>query len=86
MTDEETLDEDEAAQRFFTTIIPGLWVGLLDMIHDLWMRLGDFMEQQSQIYEEVMKTFGDDSEGENSNNGAAIIPFPPPEEETNNGK
>lgn len=76
MSDEEP-ENEEAAALFFNQIVPGLWVGLLDMIHDLWMRLGDFMEQQSKIYSEVMDVVAPNDAEE----GAEIIPFPQPEEE-----
>lgn len=74
-------EDDEAAALFFNQIVPGLWVGLLDMIHDLWMRLGDFMEQQSKIYSEVMDVVGKNDAEEEAEEGAEIIPFPQPEEE-----
>ena len=78
MSDKEPSNEEEAAAVFFNQIVPGLWVGLLDLIHDLWMKLGDFMEQQSQIYYQTMGTAagaGDEEEG------GDVIPFPQPEEE-----
>lgn len=79
MTDEEPNNDEASHQLFFNQIIPGLWVGLLDLLHDMWMRLGEFMEQQSQIYEEVMTVLKPEESG-----GAEVIPFPIPEEETNN--
>jgi len=51
------------------------------MIHDLWMRLGDFMEQQSKIYSEVMDVVGKNGAEEGAEEGAEIIPFPQSEEE-----
>tara|TARA_Y100001951_G_scaffold35690_1_gene28190 strand:- start:217 stop:477 length:261 start_codon:yes stop_codon:yes gene_type:complete len=80
VSDEEP-ENEEAAALFFNQIVPGLWVGLLDMIHDLWMRLGDFMEQQSKIYSEVMDVVGTNGPEEGAEEGAEIIPFPQPEEE-----
>jgi len=66
-------ENDEAAALFFNRIVPGLWVGLLDMIHDLWMRLGEFMEEQSKIYEEVVGTMNADNGEETDSN---VFPFP----------
>jgi len=65
--------EEEISIKFFNEVVPGLWVGLLDLIHDLWMRLGDFMEQQSKIFSEVMGTEGADG-GEESDGD--VIQFP----------
>ena len=78
MSDKEPSNEEEAAAVFFNQIVPGLWVGLLDLIHDLWMKLGDFMEQQSQIYSQTMGTAAGTGDEEA---GGGVIPFPQPEEE-----
>lgn len=81
MSDEESdnqeRSEEEVSAMFFNRVVPGLWVGLLDMIHDLWMRLGDFMEQQSQIFSEVMGTEGADGEEESEGD---VIQFPTQED------
>lgn len=77
MSDEESdnqeRNEEEITAMFFNRVVPGLWVGLLDMIHDLWVRLGDFMEQQSKIFSEVMGTEGADDEEESEGD---VIQFP----------
>lgn len=74
MSDEEPSKEEEASALFFNKIVPGLWVGLLDMVHDLWMRLGDFMEEQSAIYSDVMG----EEEPESPEEHGDVIPFRKP--------
>jgi hypothetical protein len=72
-SDNQERNEEEITAMFFNRVVPGLWVGLLDMIHDLWVRLGDFMEQQSKIFSEVMGTEGADDEEESEGD---VIQFP----------
>ena len=74
VSDEEPSKEEEASALFFNKIVPGLWVGLLDMVHDLWMRLGDFMEEQSAIYSDVMG----EEEPESPEEHGDVIPFRKP--------
>jgi len=50
-----------------------MWVGLLDLIHDITMRLGDFMEVQGKAVEEAKAYLRHPSSEEE---GAEIIPFP----------
>ena len=69
-------DEDEgevSAEAFYATVIPTMWVGLLDLFHDITMRLGDFMEVQSKAVEEAKAYLRHPSSEEE---GAEIIPFP----------
>ena len=64
-------DEDEgevAAEAFYAHVIPAMWIGLLDLVHDVMMRLGDFLEVQGKMVEEAKLYL--------SPEGAEIIPFP----------
>ena len=73
MSDEESDDQELSAEACYATIIPTMWVGLLDLIHDITMRLGDFMEVQSKAVEEAKAYLRHPSSEEE---GAEIIPFP----------
>ena len=77
MSDEESDDQDMSAEAFYAPVIPTMWVGLLDLIHDITMRLGDFMEVQSKAVEEAKAYLRHPSSEEE---GAEIIPFPPAHE------
>ncbi len=64
-------DEDEgevSAEAFYATVIPSAWIGMLDLCHDMMMRLGDFLEAQGKMVEEAKAYLQPE--------GAEIIPFP----------
>lgn len=68
-------DEDEgemSAEAFYATVIPSAWVGLLDLVHDVMMRLEDFLEVQGRMVEEAKSYLRHPS----NQDGAEIIPFP----------
>ena len=68
-------DEDEgemSAEAFYATVIPSAWVGMLDLVHDVMMRLGDFLEVQGRMVEEAKSYLRHPS----NQDGAEIIPFP----------
>ena len=47
-------DEGEvSAEAFYAHVIPAMWIGLLDLCHDIMMRLGDFLEVQGKMVEEA---------------------------------
>jgi|TARA_R110002096_G_scaffold156328_1_gene320895 hypothetical protein len=68
-------DEDEgemSAEAFYATVIPSAWVGMLDLVHDVMMRLGDFLEVQGRMVEEAKSYLRHPS----NQDEAEIIPFP----------
>tara|TARA_R110002153_G_scaffold65918_3_gene176315 strand:- start:588 stop:818 length:231 start_codon:yes stop_codon:yes gene_type:complete len=68
-------DEDEgemSAEAFYATVIPSAWVGMLDLVHDVMMRLGDFLEVQGRMVEEAKSQLRHPS----NQDEAEIIPFP----------
>ena len=68
-------DEDEgemSAEACYATVIPSAWVGMLDLVHDVMMRLGDFLEVQGRMVEEAKSQLRHPS----NQDGAEIIPFP----------
>jgi hypothetical protein len=73
MSDEESDDQEMSAEAFYAHVIPSMWIGLLDMCHDISMRLGDFLEVQGKMVEEAKLYMNP--------GGAEIIPFPTDEEE-----
>ena len=66
MSDEE--DGEMSAEAFYVTVIPSAWIGMLDLCHDMMMRLGDFLEAQGKMVEEAKAYLKAE--------GAEIIPFP----------
>jgi hypothetical protein len=70
MSEEE--GEDLSAEAFYATVIPAMWIGLLDLIHDVMMRFGDFLDAQGKMVEEAKSYMHHPSNQE----GAEVIPFP----------
>jgi hypothetical protein len=70
MSDE---DEEMSAEAFYATVIPAMWIGLLDLIHDVMMRFGDFLDAQGKMVKEAQAYLKPE--------GAEIIPFPTDEDE-----
>jgi|TARA_R110000824_G_scaffold193155_2_gene375522 hypothetical protein len=70
MSDEE--DGEMSAEAFYDKVIPSAWIGMLDLCHDLMMRLGDFLEAQGKMVEEAKAHMRHPSTQEE----AEIIPFP----------
>ena len=73
MSDEESDDQDMSAEAFYATVRPTMWVGLLDLLHAITIRLGAFRELQSKAVEEAKAYLRHPSSEEE---GAEIIPFP----------
>jgi hypothetical protein len=67
MSDEEE-GSDLSAEAFYTHVIPSMWIGLLDLCHDIMMRLEDFLEVQGKMVEEARLYLAPEE--------AEIIPFP----------
>jgi hypothetical protein len=72
MSDEEE-GGDLSAEAFYSTVIPAMWIGLLDMCHDIMMRVGDFLDAQGKMVEEAKLYLKPE--------GAEIIPFPTNDED-----
>ena len=69
MSDEDD-DVELSGEAFYTHVIPSVWIGLLDLVHDVMMRLGEFLEVQGKMFEEAKTYMQPKPEG------AEIIPFP----------
>ena len=75
MSDEEEAEDEMSMEAFYAHVIPSMWIGLLDLVHDMTMRLGDFLEVQGKVVEEVKQHLA-----RNDEEGAEIITFPPENE------
>ena len=80
---ENEMSDEEREERFFRIIIPHAWAGLLDLIHDVYVRLGEWLEAQATVMQE---TFGDEVQdvfaGETPpDHDADVVPLFPDEEE-----
>jgi len=76
MSDEEE-GSDLSAEAFYTHVIPSMWIGLLDLCHDIMMRLEDFLEVQGKMVEEARLYLApEEAEPYQAPEGAEIIPFP----------
>jgi len=63
-------DEEEGSEM---NVISSMWIGLLDLCHDIMMRLEDFLEVQGKMVEEARLYLAPE--------GAEIIPFPTNDED-----
>ena len=81
MSEDEFNDEDRE-ELFFRVIIPHAWAGILDLIHDVYNRLGEWLSDQAQVMKD---TFGDEVSdvftGEEPPEGGIVLPFPDKEKE-----
>ena len=81
---ENELNDEDREELFFRVVIPHAWAGMLDLIHDVYNRLGEWLGDQAQVMKD---TFGDEvsdvftGEGEEPSEGGIVLPFPDKEKE-----